>query len=175
MSGKNGANSFPLHKDDSVYQIVAKWDDTWQQDIIWQCRVDVIRTAGDSYHVEMWDQAYDLKLAQGDKGLHNDGDTLLLEPTDWKRYPKLTIIRRGEFGDGGPQGSKVEFVAMHTSDGNTPFYDFRWDTESTGWDSRYKKVEDSDKGRYCDVPDIDNSGENGPRQKITCYYPCTYL
>lgn len=176
FSDPNGANHFPLQESDNSYITAAKWSGTYQGDVIWQCRVEILRTAGDNYAVSMHDASDGTELAKANQGLHNDGDRIVLSPgdsaTDW---PDLWIIRTGEMGQGGTPGSRIDFVSAHTADGENPLKDFKFTTESQGWDTRYKRVEGSnpERGYYCDVPNIDDSSENGPSQQITCYYACT--
>lgn len=177
LSFPNGANNFPLQSTDNVYTTGAQWGDTFVNDVVWQCRLELLRTVGDNYNVAMYDRTDNSRLAVGTEGLHNDGDRIVLDPTDWKNYPKLIIIRTEEMGNGGTQGSKINFISSHTDDGSNPLTDFSFSTESQGWDARFKKVDGSSpkKGFYCDVPNIDDNSENGPTQKITCYYPCNTL
>jgi hypothetical protein len=122
----------------------------------------------------MHDAVEDKELARAAQGLHNDGEKIVLSPADSAQdWPDLWIIRTGEMGKGGTPGSRIDFVSAHTADGENPMKDFKFTTESQGWDPRHKQVDDSDKGYYCDVPNIDDRSENGPSQQITCYYPCS--
>jgi hypothetical protein len=178
LSLPNGANNFPLNAKDNGYITGAKWGDTYRGDVVWQCKLELLRTAGDNYNVVIYDSVENKELAEGSQALNKDGDRMVIDPAQWKDYPKLIVIRTGEMGKGGTPGSRIDFISSHTDDGSNPLTDFSFSTESQGWDDRFKKVDESDPksaGLYCDVGNIDDSSENGPTQQITCYYPCNTL
>jgi hypothetical protein len=55
---------------------------------------------------------------------------------------------------------------------DAPLIDFKWNTGDTGQDKRW--TEARNEGAYCQVPNIEDT-ENGPRQSITCYFPCAKI
>ena len=174
LSLPNGANNFPLQNSDNKYLTGAAHNDGWTQDFVWQCRLELFRQTGDQYNVGMYDGVDNSKVAAGSQALQNDGDRLFLTPPSNSKYPSLIVIRTGEMGKGRTPGSRIDFISSYTNDGSNPLRDFSFSTESQGSDTRFKKVDGSnpEKGFYCDVPNIDDSSENGPTQQITCYYPC---
>lgn len=117
-------------------------------------------------------------LSNGYQALVNDGDKLVLDPTDWKRYPKLIVISKGPWDEGGE--SPIEFIASHTENGDNPLTDFSFSTESQGEDPRFKVSPDPEKGLYCDVGPVQEDVEetlilNMHMRLVTCHFPCTLL
>lgn len=72
-----------------------------------QYYVDVLRQTGDKYSAAFYD-VNGTKLGEGAKGLHNNGETLILKPTgSTLSYTSLIIIRTGEMSKGGTKGSRL--------------------------------------------------------------------
>lgn len=126
-----GENNFPMNWDlDSHYAIAnqARWQE------IEQCRIELVRTSGDTYTATMFD-VDNQQVARKQQALNNDGDRLQLDPTGG--FAHLYVIRTGEIGNSGTPGSRVDFeYRVHTDGGSDPLIDWQWTTESTGRDTR---------------------------------------
>ncbi|KAF2727726.1 hypothetical protein EJ04DRAFT_594029 [Polyplosphaeria fusca] len=167
FNSPNGANNFPFKPESDNHYNIASGNTN--KDVM-QCHLDLRRTSGDSYSVDYFNED-NTQIGEGAQQLTNDGDRLLVRPDD-TAYAFLAIIRTGQFGTGGTQGSRVDFEYRlnEESDSSAPLIDFSWTTESTGYDDRFQ----NDSKGYCSVPDIFD-GDNGPEQEIQCYFPCAKI
>lgn len=174
FKGQHGTMDFPYKPDrDNHYAIANNGKD------ILQCKIEVLRTMGDNYAATVYD-GNGAKQGSGSKQLGDDEAFLKINGKGG--LENTYVMRTGQFGTG--KGSKVFFyygndmedvTALKTTPKSDLWTNFQWFSDYVGNDNKYHQVDgtnDVAPGGYCKVPDIDNSNEDGPRQTITCYFPC---